>query len=142
MQKIQLIFQRHRVKLGVSLIVLLALVSMCNEIRLFYQLRESDWNSLSIEYFEHRYDSLLPYIPANGLFGYICDIEDPVKADIEYILSIYCLAPRLLQKSDQPELIIGNFHTLPINNKTLIDRGLILLKNCGNGVLLLTRRHQ
>jgi hypothetical protein len=142
MQRIQLFFQRYRVNLGVSLIVLLALVSLCNEIRLFYQLRESDWNSLSIGYFEHRYDRLLPFIPSTALFGYICDIEDPVKADIEYILSIYCLAPRLLQKSDQPELIIGNFHILPINNKTLIDRGLILLKDCGDGVLLLTRRHQ
>ena len=75
MQRIQLIFQRYRVSLGVSLIVLLALVSMCNEIRLFYQLRESDWNSLSIEYFEHRYDSLLPYIPPNGLLGYISDTQ-------------------------------------------------------------------
>jgi hypothetical protein len=136
----QLIFQRYRVNIGVSLIVLLALVSMCNEIRLFYQLRGSDWNSLSIVYFEHRYDKLLPYVPSTGLFGYISDTKDPVKSDIEYILSIYCLAPRLLQKSDQPELIIGNFHTLPINNKTLIEQGLILLKDCGDGVLLLTRR--
>ncbi len=131
-------YQKYRCFIGVHFIVFLALVSITHALMSFYTTAESYWSRLGIHYFEERYADLLPLIPDTGIFGYVCDHDDPVKADVEYILSIYQLAPRLLTKSDHPELVIGNFRTLPVDKQDLAARGLTVLRDCGNGVLLLT----
>jgi hypothetical protein len=140
MQTVKELFLKYREAIGAGLIVLLALISIADAIRFFYHARESYWSRLGIEYFEHRYTRLINNVPPSGLFGYVCDHDDPVAASVEFLLSKYHLAPRLLKKSDEPELIIGNFRNFPLDNKALTDRGLIVLQDFGEGVLLLGRR--
>jgi hypothetical protein len=140
MQTVKVLFFQYRQAIGAGMIVLLALLSMADAIHFFYHARERYWRRLGIEYFEHRYTGLIHSIPSSGLFGYVCDHDDPVSASVEYLLSKYHLAPRLLKKSDQPELIVGNFRNLPLDKKALSDRGLVILQDFGEGVLLLGRR--
>lgn len=128
-----------RVNVGISLIALLAIVSIIKEVRLFFKLHDSYWATLDIQAYERRYELAQSFLPPFGVFGYVDDFIDPVSSDIEYVLAVYNFAPRLLERSTKHECIIGNFQQRPFNKEIVIKKGLLVVKDFGNGVVVLRK---
>jgi hypothetical protein len=131
-----------RVAAGISLVALFAALSILSEVRLFYKLHDSYWSLLDIQDYDRRYEAAQDFLPPFGVFGYLDDLRDPVESDVEYVLAGYNLAPRLLQQSTRHALIIGNFTRHPCDIEALTEKGLLLVKDFGNGVAVLRRGQQ
>ena len=76
-------------------------------------------------------------LPSNAILGYVTDIDDtqPVAGAMLFSAQ-YTLAPRLLQKGVNHDLILGNF-TRPEDFAAFgRQRGMRLERDFGNGVVL------
>jgi hypothetical protein len=132
-----------RATIGISMIALLTLVSISNELWESYKsLDQYNKTTIDITAFENRFARLIQQLPPVGVLGYIDDTTDPVNASLQYTLTRYALAPRLLERSKRHEMIIGNFHQLPPKKALWVDQGLILIEDFGDGVLLFSKRQR
>lgn len=100
-----------------------------------------------ISLYESRFEGVRSLLPARGIVGYLGRPEPkegtprPAKAAAllhfrRYLLAQYALAPLLLVPSTEPELVIGNFDTLPVPPA---PAGFRVLREFGNGVVLFRR---
>ena len=129
-----------RATIGISMIALLTLVSISNELWESYKsLDQYNKTTTDITAFEKRFDRLKQRLPSVGVLGYIDDTTDTVNASLQYTLTRYALAPHLLEKSIRHKMVIGNFHQLPPKKALWVDQGLILIDDLGDGVLLLSK---
>lgn len=89
---------------------------------------------------ETRFARLRPLLPARGTVGYVTDQEGPnaIAANERYLYVRYSLAPVLVENSPRHALVVGNL-TQPTTDlqQFLQEQHLALLKNLGDGVLLL-----
>jgi hypothetical protein len=79
-------------------------------------------------------------VPANAILGYLTDVpaEDTLATSM-FLAAQYTLAPRLLQKGDSFDAVLGNF-TRPGDFTSLgRQHGLRLENDFGNGVVLFRR---
>ena len=130
-----------RATIGVSMIALLTLISISNEIWECYKtLDEYHKTTTDITAFENRFSRLKQRLPSVGVLGYIDDTTDPVNKSFQYTLTRYALAPHLLEKSTRHKMVIGNFHQLPPKRALWDDQELILIEDFGDGVLLFSKR--
>lgn len=84
-------------------------------------------------------------LPPHGMVGYISDKDpgDAITAPFGlamYYLTQYTLAPVIVTATTQPEFIVGNFENENLIPGVAADYHLTLVKNFGNGVVLL--QHQ
>lgn len=90
--------------------------------------------------YEQRFAKLRPLLPRHGTVGYVTDKEGPgdIAAHEKYLTVGYILAPVLVEHSPRRALVVGNL-TQPTTDlqQFLHDNHLALLKNLGDGVLLL-----
>jgi hypothetical protein len=79
-------------------------------------------------------------VSANSILGYLTDIPtEDVLATSMFLGAQYELAPRILQKSDSFDAVLGNF-TRPADFASLgKQHGLRLERDFGNGVVLFRR---
>jgi hypothetical protein len=132
-----------RATIGISMIALLTLISISNELWESYKsLDQYNKTTTDITVFENRFARLIQQLPSIGVLGYIDDTTDPVNASLQYTLTRYALAPHLLEKSTHHEMIIGNFHKLPPKKALWVEQGLILIEDFGDGVLLFSKRQR
>jgi hypothetical protein len=82
---------------------------------------------------DQRFSALRAELPAHGVIGYIG--ESAGTAIPDYYLAQYALAPLVLDHSINHKLVVGNFTTA-----SKLPRELALVKNFGNGVLLLENK--
>ena len=96
---------------------------------------------------ERRFAALRPLLPVHGLVGYLSDPElagatprDSNAAALRqfrrYLLAQYALAPALLVKGTEPELVVGNFD--PGTTPTA-PGGLRIVRDFGDGLVLFRR---
>lgn len=81
-------------------------------------------------------------LPANGEVGYLSDIDPGdvnlvPEADRDYYLTQYALAPLVVIRTTDRDIVVGNFRQLP--TRALPD-GVVQVRNFGGGVMLLKRR--
>ena len=131
-----------RVTIGISMITLLALISMGTAIWECYKSIDQYKTTIDITAFENRFVRLKQRLPSVGVFGYIDDTTDPNNTSLQYTLTRYALAPHLLEKTNRPELVIGNFRQLPPKRNIWVDQGLILIEDFGDGVFLFSKRQR
>jgi hypothetical protein len=79
-------------------------------------------------------------VSANAILGYLTDIPtEDILATSMFLAAQYELAPRILQKSDAFDAVLGNF-TRPADFASLgRQHGLRLDRDFGNGVVLFRR---
>jgi len=82
-------------------------------------------------------------VPANAVLGYLTDLPtEDTPATAMFFAAQYQLAPRLLQKDQSHELVLGNF-TRPADFAALgRQHGLRLERDFGNGVVLFRKEAQ
>ena len=130
----------HQRALGAILSV--ATVSLLSVGRLFFQVVDFYPTAPStdgVTEFDRRFVALRGMLPPKGIIGYMTDPETPpgdTNAQAEYHLTQYSLAPILVVNSPQQRFVIGNFHTT-VTTGGLRDRGFKLVKEFGNGIVLL-----
>ena len=79
-------------------------------------------------------------VPANAVLGYFTDIPPgDILATSMFLAAQYELAPRILQRADSFDAVLGNF-TRPADFTSLgRQHGLRLERDFGNGVVLFRR---
>ena len=86
-----------------------------------------------------RFDTLKKMLPEHGTVGYISDkLGDDGSWD--YYQTQYALSPIIIDRTANPEIVIGNFRDPNVVQQILIEDSLTVQKDLGNGVLLLARR--
>ncbi len=99
---------------------------------------------------EERIRQLKEFLPASGEVGYVTSVEnDRIFADekafrnveylAQYVLTQYTLAPLIVRNSPELPLVIGNFLDGPPAPGFLEERGLVPLKDFGDGLILYRR---
>lgn len=131
-----------RAKIGVLLIVLAALFS---NLKLFKDIAAGYRNAGEIDgvsIYEKRFEGIKNELPARGVVGYIdgTDVKDIRFAGQEtakYYLTQYAVSPTIIEYTSRDSLIIGNFEPGTDNSKTISEKRLTVVKDLGNGVMLL-----
>ena len=93
----------------------------------------------NVTLYEQRFARLRPLLPRHGTVGYVTDGDPHDLAVNEKSLTVrYVLAPVLVENSPRHALVVGNI-MLPTTDLAhfLREKNLALLKNLGDGVLLL-----
>jgi hypothetical protein len=123
-----------RVKIGVTLIALYALVStlaMLNKDAGRYHKSSIDEVSL----YENRFAGFKNILQPYTIVGYITDQQSD-KVIEEYYLTQYVLSPIIIVRGTAFPFVIGNFHK-PVNiSRISQDNHLTLIKELGDGVML------
>lgn len=91
-----------------------------------------------------RFHDLIAALPATGIIGYVSDVSaDTTVGAALYSSAQYTLAPRLVTDrpvNPPPEWVIGDF-SKPLDMVQFgVQRGLILVKDFGNGAVLYRNR--
>ncbi|MCX5716022.1 MAG: hypothetical protein NTV07_04060 [Candidatus Omnitrophica bacterium] len=94
-----------------------------------------------ITLYESRFNAVKTYLPKQGVIGYISDrkAEDIRFAGVEtarYYLSQYALAPVVVDYNVNHPFVLGNFTGSFDRAQMQASKGLLLIKDFGNGVVL------
>jgi hypothetical protein len=127
-----------RMRLGVCLIILFALVSNMRLLgRAVHDLAALTQPDEITEY-EARFRQLKQVLPADARVGYVADArpgEARSQPFMRYLLTQYALLPVIVLRDSHQPLIVGNFYSANgIDGET--TRGLTLIRDFGNGVML------
>ena len=88
--------------------------------------------------YDKRFDDLRKMLPKHGVVGYFGDSQTDQPGVAHYYLTQYALAPLVVDNSIDHHFVVGNFadpnSTVPMNHD------LVLVRDFGNGVILLENR--
>ena len=87
-----------------------------------------------------RYEGLRAALPPDAVIGYISDLRpEDARSTLLFLGAQYALAPRIVVDDDRHEWVLGNF-SVPADFAALgANRGLRLVRDFGNGVILYRR---
>ncbi len=96
--------------------------------------------SFDVIQYESRFSELRQDLPNGEVLGYLTDADPTLTSTLaEYTLAQYALAPAVVANSlGQQNLVIANVHT-PQPPVFYQSRGLEIIRDYGNGVMLLRR---
>ena len=89
--------------------------------------------------FEDKMVALKQSLPPRGTIGYFTDSEPDFINWEEYWLTQYALSPLIVVKNIDNECIVGILHSSEIARNSYGNSGLSLIKDFGNGIVLLRR---
>ena len=84
-----------------------------------------------------RFAELRRALPERGVVGYVGEAGESEVDD--YYLAQYALAPLVVERSQDHPLVIGNFPASQPASPPAKVKGLVLVRDFGNGVLLLAK---
>jgi hypothetical protein len=95
-------------------------------------------NGIELPAFKRRISVVKSQLPSDAVVGYISDLKpDPSQRSwLELRMTQYSIVPILVEDDTKHAYVIGNFHA-PVTDQTPELRGLTIIKDFGNGVLLL-----
>lgn len=128
------------VKAGVALAALLALWGSFAYLRFESNYQQQYRDPYEVAAQVSRFETFGTAVPEKAILGYLTDLAPgSITADAMFGAAQYVLAPRLLQKSTEYDLVLGNF-TKPSDFAALGSaHGLRLERDFGNGVVLFRR---
>jgi len=83
---------------------------------------------------EQRFFALGTQLPARGVIGYVGESDN--RGTEDYYLAQYALAPLVIERSPNHPLVIASFP----NSRPVLPENLQLVRDFGNGVLLLSNK--
>ncbi len=87
-----------------------------------------------------RFRGVMEVLPASAVVGYVTDLQPTDRsATIIFRTAQYTLAPRILQPGTAQEWVIGNFSKALDFRAAGAGKGLQLVQDYGNGVVLYRR---
>jgi len=93
--------------------------------------------SYTVEKFESRFADLPRAATPQSVYGYFSDNRPDDPSDqAEFYLSQYTMAPAILTTSVNSRDVIVNGHSAQPNAGLLASRGLVVVHDFGNGILL------
>ncbi len=98
-----------------------------------------------VSVYDKRFRAVRQFLPENGVVGYITD-NDPQEvfsdsyAIQRFYLTRYALSPLVVVNSTDQKHVVGDFHNSQPNIKDCESKGLSVVKDYGNGVILFKRR--
>jgi len=93
-----------------------------------------------VSLYEQRFAPLRAELSGTAAVGYLTDLPpNDISAHTELRLLQYAVAPVIVVKGAEQPLVIGNFHTASGVTASTRDKGLMLVKDLGNGVMLYRR---
>jgi hypothetical protein len=127
-----------RMRLGVGLIILFALVSnmrlLGRAVHDLAALTQPD----EITDYEGRFRQLKQVLPPYARVGYVADARPGEARSLpfkRYLLTQYALLPVIVLRGSHQPLVVGNFYSANgVDGET--TRGLTLIRDLGNGVML------
>jgi hypothetical protein len=132
--------------IGVAVLVLYAAASSVPRLRATADALLRPPASDPVSDFESQIAELRSAIPPRGVVGYV---SDPPREGVtreesrdhfrRFILTQYSLIPVVVQRGPAPDTIVGSFPP-PSSGDTVRVLGLTVLRDFGNGILLLERR--
>ena len=90
--------------------------------------------------YEQRFSTLRKLLPRHGTVGYVTDQAGlgDIAAHEKYLTVRYVLAPVLVENSPRHALVVGNITQPTTDLKNFLrEKNVVLLKDLGDGVLLL-----
>jgi hypothetical protein len=131
--------ERIRVQSYVLALVFLCLISTARfaweSPQLAHPLGESQFDQ-----YVHRFDELKRVLPARGVVGYIDDRSQNPYGPGYYYAVQYVLAPLVVERSTERELVIGNFTSSAAASAH--PDNLVPTRDFGQGVVLFTQRRR
>ncbi len=91
---------------------------------------------------EERLSELKDILPPRGVVGYISNVESWGYWEARCVLTQYVLAPVVVERGAERELVIGNFDNPPELVDILREYHLTLVRDFGNGIMLFKKRGQ
>lgn len=126
-------------KVAMFLILLLGIVSAAHQLlKSTVDLRPFGADFVSTR--DRRLQQIKPFLAGQNVVGYIDDRRLDVETLRDYYLTQYSLTPMAVQGGLKYEIVIGNFTKSTPDFRMLNQQNLILLKDCGNGLLLLKKQ--
>lgn len=120
---------------SIAVLVLFLVCCLLSSFRLVH----SSLNSGSFDHVtklsDERFAALKTELPPRGVVGYLGDSGESATSD--YYLTQYALAPLVVDRSTNHELVVGNF---PNGRLPQFPSRLEVAKDFGNGVVLLTNK--
>lgn len=131
-----------RVKIGVLLILFAALFSNLTLFKNILTGYRNNGKIDSISNYEKRFEGIKKELPVRGVVGYIsgADVKDIRFAGQEtakYYLTQYAVSPTIVEYAAAYDLVIGNFEPGMDSQNAINANGLTVIKDFGNGVMLL-----
>jgi hypothetical protein len=127
---------------GAVVIAMFSLLSSVSLLRRTVSDREHQ-NGTELGAFKRRISVVKSQLPSDAIVGYISDLKaDPSQRSLlELRMTQYVLAPVIVEDNTTQYYVIGNFHG-PVTDQTPELHGLAIIKDFGNGVLLLRGARQ
>lgn len=130
--------------LNICIVLLLSLFSAIQYLNQF----KFVWNPAHIGkdetiIWEERLKELRQDLPKDGVIGFISERDvpgmdsSPIDQDAEYTLTQYSLAPLILTRGTNYDLVIGNFGPYDLDFDVQKEIGVSLITNYGYGIYLL-----
>ena len=127
-----------RSRLGPAMVVALVLMAVLSDWRALQTMVARRFHAgdvRAVEY-ERRYDEMRPFLPRRGVVGYLSDRMD---AGAEYYLTQYTLAPLVVARTPGHVVVVGNFFEPRAGPVLARQHGLVIVRDFGQGLLLLRR---
>jgi len=95
--------------------------------------------------YDRRLKAVRHSLPEKGVVGYITDKEPKEVFSDSYAiqrfyLTRYALSPLIVVNNASQKHVVGDFHEFPPDLKHYEDKGLIVIKDYGNGIILFKRK--
>jgi hypothetical protein len=116
----------------------IAIVFVVDQFERDFQLRTRD--PFQVQAQPERFRGVIEALPPAAVVGYITDLDPTDRsAPIIFRTAQYTLAPRLLQPNTAQDWVIGNFSKAGDFRAIGAGKGLQLVQDYGNGVVLYRR---
>jgi hypothetical protein len=126
-----------RVQAAAIGLAVITCLSAANYLLQTVQFQATSQAGSAIAGYDNRFTRIRQDLPPRGHVGYLRIGEDPTS--VEYYLSQYALAPRVVLRSTEPEWIVGNF-SAPPSADSINASGAMQVKDYQNGIWLMKRR--
>lgn len=111
-----------------------------NDLRTSYWAWLKRWKPDPVTRVEERLRPAAAVLPRFGVIGYLSDEDSYTTSGMRrYYLTQYALAPRVVSRSTQKELVLGNFKEPSAAFELARQNGLRLERDFGGGLMIFRR---